>query len=79
MLPFFDFQDGAPCKVGVAMTDLATGLYAHGAIMAALLHRQKTGLGQQINCDLLSTQVNSSIKPVIICVMNYKNNNIWFE
>lgn len=32
-------QDGDPCKVGVAMTDLATGLYAHGAIMAAILQR----------------------------------------
>ena len=39
------------------MTDLATGLYAHGAIMASLLQRHKTGLGQKINCDLLSTQV----------------------
>ena len=34
-------KDGEPCKVGVAMTDLATGLYAHGAIMAALLQRYK--------------------------------------
>lgn len=32
-------HDGEPCKVGVPMTDLATGLYAHGAIMAALLQR----------------------------------------
>lgn len=41
------------------MTDLATGLYAHGAIMAALLQRLKTGQGQKISCDLLSTQVAS--------------------
>lgn len=32
-------QNGDPCKVGVAMTDLATGLYAHGAILAAILQR----------------------------------------
>lgn len=50
-------SDGDPCKVGVAMTDLATGLYAHGAIMAALLQRSVTGRGQHINCNLLSTQV----------------------
>lgn len=50
-------EDGEPCKVGVALTDLATGLYAHGAIMAALMERQKTGLGQKIECNLLSTQV----------------------
>jgi crotonobetainyl-CoA:carnitine CoA-transferase CaiB-like acyl-CoA transferase len=40
------------------MTDLATGLYAHGAIMAALLERQRTGQGQKIDCNLLSTQVD---------------------
>lgn len=39
------------------MTDLATGLYAHGAIMAALLQRQKTGRGVHIDCNLLSSQV----------------------
>ncbi|KAG8180659.1 hypothetical protein JTE90_025364 [Oedothorax gibbosus] len=51
-------QSGDPCKVGVAVTDLATGLYAHGAIMAALLQRSKTGRGQKIDCNLLSTQVS---------------------
>lgn len=51
-------EDGEPCKVGVAMTDLSTGLYAHGAIMAALLQRDKTGKGQKIDCNLLSTQVS---------------------
>ena len=29
--------DRPPCKVGVAATDIATGLYAHGAIMAGLI------------------------------------------
>jgi succinate--hydroxymethylglutarate CoA-transferase len=50
-------EGGDPVKVGVAITDLATGLYAHGSIMAALLHRQRTGKGQKIDCNLLSTQV----------------------
>lgn len=54
-------QNGEPVKVGVAVTDLATGLYAHGAIMAALLKRAKTGRGQKIDCNLLSTQVASLI------------------
>jgi len=54
-------KDGPPCKVGVAMTDLATGLYAHGAIMAALLQRSKTNRGQWIQCNLLSTQIASLI------------------
>ncbi|XP_031624369.1 succinate--hydroxymethylglutarate CoA-transferase [Contarinia nasturtii] len=54
-------EDGPPAKVGVAVTDLATGLYAHGAIMAALIQRMKTGKGQKIDCNLLSTQVASLI------------------
>ncbi|XP_045169810.2 succinate--hydroxymethylglutarate CoA-transferase-like [Mercenaria mercenaria] len=54
-------EDGEPCKVGVAMTDLSTGLYAYGSILAALLHRAKTGRGQHIDCNLLSTQVASLV------------------
>lgn len=50
-------QDGDPVRPGVAMTDLATGLYTHGAIMAGLLQRHKTGKGQHIDCNLLSSQV----------------------
>ena len=58
--------DGEPCKVGVAVVDLATGLYAHGAIMAALLQRTRTGRGQKIDCNLLSTQVS--------CLINVASN-----
>ncbi|XP_078544327.1 succinyl-CoA:glutarate CoA-transferase isoform X2 [Lissotriton helveticus] len=50
-------QDGEPVRPGVAMTDLATGLYAHGAIMAGILQRHKTGKGMHIDCNLLSSQV----------------------
>lgn len=49
--------DGPPCKVGVAVTDVSTGLYAHGAIMAALLSRQQTGRGAWIDCNLFESQV----------------------
>ncbi|XP_061095909.1 succinate--hydroxymethylglutarate CoA-transferase isoform X2 [Conger conger] len=49
-------EDGEPVRPGVAMTDLATGLYTHGAIMAALLQRQKSGRGLHIDCNLLSSQ-----------------------
>ncbi|KAK5849535.1 hypothetical protein PBY51_013863 [Eleginops maclovinus] len=38
-------EDGGPVRPGVAMTDLATGLYAHGAVLAALLQRERTGGG----------------------------------
>ncbi|XP_040521798.1 succinate--hydroxymethylglutarate CoA-transferase isoform X3 [Gallus gallus] len=50
-------EGGEPVRVGVAMTDLATGLYACGAIMAGLLQKYKTGKGMHIDCNLLSSQV----------------------
>ena len=50
--------DGHPCKVGVAATDVATGLYAHGAILSGLLSVQRTGKGVWIDCNLMETQVS---------------------
>ncbi|XP_066484131.1 succinate--hydroxymethylglutarate CoA-transferase isoform X1 [Tiliqua scincoides] len=50
-------EEGEPVRPGVAMTDLATGLYAYGAIMAALFQRYKTGKGMHVDCNLLSSQV----------------------
>jgi len=49
--------DGPPVKVGVAITDVTTGISAQGAICAALYKRQKTGQGQRIDLSLLETQV----------------------
>ncbi|XP_040405091.1 succinate--hydroxymethylglutarate CoA-transferase isoform X3 [Cygnus olor] len=49
-------EEGEPVRVGVAMTDLATGLYTCGAIMAGLLQRYKTGKGLHIDCNLMSSQ-----------------------
>ena len=49
--------DGEPMKVGVAIADLMTGMYASSAILAALHHREKTGKGQMIDLALLDTQV----------------------
>ncbi|KAH7706996.1 formyl-coenzyme A transferase [Aphelenchoides avenae] len=48
-----------PCKAGVAVTDIMAGLYAHGAILASLLQRHKTGQGELIHCNLLSTQMTA--------------------
>ena len=53
--------DGPPVKVGVAMTDIATALYAHGAILAALYSREQTGVGQRIDTSLLETQLAALI------------------
>lgn len=55
------YADRPPCKTGVALTDIATGLYAKGAILAALLHRTVNGEGQYISCNLLSTQLSTLI------------------
>jgi crotonobetainyl-CoA:carnitine CoA-transferase CaiB-like acyl-CoA transferase len=52
-----DLPGGGPQKVGVAVADLFTGLYATVAILAALRHRDATGEGQQIDMALLDTQV----------------------
>lgn len=49
------------------MTDLATGLYTYGAIMAGLLQRYKTGKGLHIDCNLLSTQVGVVKKLFLFC------------
>jgi succinate--hydroxymethylglutarate CoA-transferase len=49
--------DRPPSKVGVAATDIATGLYAHGAILASLLSRNQTGQGLHIDINLFDSQV----------------------
>ncbi len=50
--------EGAPMKLGVAITDLVTGMNATQAVLAALLARQKTGKGQLIDLALLDSAVN---------------------
>ena len=46
-----------PQKVGVAVADLFTGMYATVAILAALRHAERTGQGQHVDMALLDTQV----------------------
>lgn len=48
---------GGPQKVGVAVVDILTALYATSAILAALFHRSRTGEGQHIDIALLDVQV----------------------
>ena len=52
-----DRPGGGPQKVGVAVADLFTGLYAVTAILAAVVHQRATGQGQYIDVALLDTQV----------------------
>jgi len=48
---------GGPQKAGVAIVDLFTGMYASSAILAAVIHRDRSGEGQYIDMALLDTQV----------------------
>lgn len=50
--------DGAPVKVGVAVTDITTGLYAANSIMASLIHRNTTGKGQWLDVCLSDCQLS---------------------
>ena len=50
--------DGSPVRPGLGMTDMATGLYTHGAVVAALYSRDRTGLGQHISSSLFETQIS---------------------
>jgi crotonobetainyl-CoA:carnitine CoA-transferase CaiB-like acyl-CoA transferase len=53
-----DGRPGAgPQKVGVALADVLTGLYAAVAVLAALAHRERTGAGQYIDLALLDVQI----------------------
>jgi len=49
--------NGEPMKVGVALADVMTGLYASNAIQGALIHQLRTGQGQHIDLALLDVQV----------------------
>ncbi|MEE4201001.1 CaiB/BaiF CoA transferase family protein [Erythrobacter sp.] len=49
--------DGVPVKMGVSISDLATGVYAANGIQAALLQRMRTGRGQHVDMSLLDCSV----------------------
>ncbi len=50
-------EGGGPVKVGVALTDILTGLYATVGVLAALNQREHSGIGQHIDVALLDVQV----------------------
>jgi len=51
--------DGMPMKVGVALVDVLTGTNATSAILAALIHAERTGEGQHIDMSLFDVSVAS--------------------
>jgi len=56
--------DGTPHKVGVAISDVIAGLFAHSAILAALFHAERTGEGQQLDIALLDSQIAALVNVV---------------
>ncbi|OMJ28158.1 Succinate-hydroxymethylglutarate CoA-transferase [Smittium culicis] len=52
---------GPPVKVGVAITDITTGMTAHSAILAALYNRVRTNKGQHIDASLMATQLSTLV------------------
>ena len=57
MLHLTGTRNGPPVRPGLGLTDMSTGLFTHGAIMAALYARQSTGRGQHITASLFESQI----------------------
>lgn len=68
-------RDGPPVKVGVAVTDLTTGLYTSNSIMAALLARAKTGRGQWIDACLSDCQTATLANIASSCLISGKKDS----
>ena len=51
------YADSNPMRVGIALSDLMSGMNAAYAILAAVIHRMRTGIGQYIDTSLLSGQL----------------------
>lgn len=65
-------RDGPPAKVGVAVTDLTTGLYTSNSVMAALLARAKTGKGQHLDVALADCQIATLANIASSCLISGK-------
>jgi len=65
--------NGEPMKVGVGIADVMTGMYAAVGILAALRHRDQTGVGQQIDISLLDSQVAWLVNGGTNYLMSKKN------
>ncbi|KAI8150655.1 Transcription initiation factor IIB [Colletotrichum sp. SAR 10_70] len=63
-------RGGEPVKVGVAVTDLTTGLYTSNSIMAALLARGRTGRGQHIDVALSDCQTATLANIASSCLVS---------
>jgi crotonobetainyl-CoA:carnitine CoA-transferase CaiB-like acyl-CoA transferase len=55
----------APGRVGISATDIGTGMYAHAAVLEALIARQKTGEGRAITVSMFSSMAEWMTVPLI--------------
>jgi itaconate CoA-transferase len=55
----------APGRVGISATDIGTGMYAHAAILEALLARQKSGEGRALSVSLFSSMAEWMTVPLL--------------
>jgi itaconate CoA-transferase len=53
-----------PCKVGVSLTDIGTGLHAYAAILGALYQRERTGKGTRIEVTMFEAMVEWMSHPL---------------
>jgi crotonobetainyl-CoA:carnitine CoA-transferase CaiB-like acyl-CoA transferase len=58
----------APSKAGASIADIAAGMYAYSSILAALIHRQRTGRGQHIDISMLESLVEWMSYPLYYAI-----------
>jgi crotonobetainyl-CoA:carnitine CoA-transferase CaiB-like acyl-CoA transferase len=57
-----------PSKAGASIADIAAGMYAYSSILAALMHRQRTGRGQHIDISMLESLVEWMSYPLYYAI-----------
>lgn len=67
-MPTEEHQNPEPVKVGAPMTDITAGILAAMGILAALYHRQQTGLGQQVDTSLFEAGITHTYWQSAICL-----------
>jgi succinate--hydroxymethylglutarate CoA-transferase len=68
-------KERPPVKVGVAVTDISTGMYTAIGILAALYSRRDTGLGQRIDASLSDCQVAGLANIISSCLVTGKQDS----
>ena len=67
-MPTEEHQKPEPVKVGAPMTDITAGILAAMGILAALYHRQQTGMGQQVDTSLFEAGITHTYWQSAICL-----------